>query len=75
MDAFFDGLAKALAAIVLATAFIFVCALIGAYPIKWCWNYTMPELFHLPEIGVVQAFCLSWLGGAFFKGTAPAKSA
>ena len=73
MDKFTDILAKALTGSVLVVAAILVCAAIGAFPVKWCWNATMPELFHLPEIGVVKAFCLVWLAEAFFKASASAK--
>lgn len=38
-----------------------------AFPVKWCWNYTMPHIFKLPEIGWGQAWCLAFLAGSFFK--------
>lgn len=46
---------------------IVLLGMVMAYPIKWCWNYTMPALFHFPEIGALQGWCLMFLGGAFFK--------
>lgn len=53
------------------TVILVVVALstVMAYPIKWCWNYTMPEIFRLPEIGALQAWCLSFLAHGFFKAT------
>ena len=66
MEAMFRVLAGGLIAI----AVIVFLAMVSAFPVKWCWNATMPELFHLPEIGAVKAFCLVWLAGAFFKASA-----
>jgi ABC-type polysaccharide/polyol phosphate export permease len=40
-----------------------------AFPVKWCWNYVMPYLFELKEIGVGQAWCLSFLASTFFKSS------
>jgi hypothetical protein len=40
-----------------------------AFPVKWCWNYTMPYIFKLPEIGWGHAWCLVFLAGTFFKAT------
>lgn len=48
-------------------ALIFAMCALTAYPLKWCWNYTMPFLFHLPEIGALHGFCLSLLGSYLFK--------
>lgn len=47
----------------------FVCAvaLLLAFPLKWTWNGVMPYLFGLKEIGVVQAFCLSFVAGCLIK--------
>lgn len=74
MEKFMDLLSKALAGAVLALAFIGLCAAVSAFPVKWCWNATMPELFHMPEIGVVKAFCLVWLAGAFVKASPALKA-
>ena len=73
MEKFMEVLFKAMAASVLAIAVIALCAVISAFPVKWCWNATMPELFHLPEIGAVKAFCLIWLAGAFVKASPASK--
>lgn len=54
-------------------AVITVACLLMAYPVKWCWNYTMPYLFHLPEIGALQGFCLNLLGTRLFKATVDLK--
>lgn len=54
------------AAIMLVIVIAFV-ALISAFPVKWAWNYAVPGIFHLKEIGFWEAFCLVWLAGAFVK--------
>lgn len=41
--------------------------LIVAFPIKWCWNYTMPMLFDLHTITWGQAW-LEFSGRMFDKG-------
>lgn len=74
MEKFMDVLFKAMCGAILAIALIAACAVISAFPVKWAWNATMPELFHLPEIGVAKAFCLIWLAGAFVKASPASKS-
>lgn len=43
--------------------------LLLAFPIKWCWNYTMPYLFALKEISWGQAWCLNFVAGSLIKTT------
>jgi hypothetical protein len=50
-----------------AIALIFLISLILSYPVMWLWNSTMPELFHLQEIGVWMAWKLAFLCGILFK--------
>lgn len=45
-----------------------VAALI-AFPLSWAWNYVIPELFGLPRIGAMQAFCLSFVSGSLIKSS------
>lgn len=40
-----------------------------AFPIKWCWNYTMPALFGIQAITWGQAWCLNFLAGCLIKAT------
>ena len=40
-----------------------------AFPLKWSWNHIIPFLFGLPKITALQAFCLIWVMGIFFKWT------
>ncbi|HII95295.1 MAG TPA: hypothetical protein HA367_06140 [Candidatus Methanofastidiosum sp.] len=38
-----------------------------AFPIKWLWNWLMPELFELPIISAIQAWGISFLTSMIFK--------
>ena len=52
---------------------VILCAagvgLLLAFPIKWCWNTTMPYLFSLPVITWGKAWCLSFLSSCLIKST------
>lgn len=50
-----------------AIAILAGISLILAFPIKWCWNYSVAEIWNLPLITWGQAWCLVFLGSAFFK--------
>lgn len=50
-------------------AFAAIFGLILAFPIKWCWNYTMPFLFGLKVISWGQAWCLNFLAGCLIKAS------
>jgi hypothetical protein len=52
------------AVVLLAPAFL---ALFGAVTM-WLWNWLMPPIFKLPEIGFWQAIGLLLLAQIFFKG-------
>jgi hypothetical protein len=52
---------------VTAVAVAVLLGLLMMFPIKWCWNYTMPYIFGLPVITWGQAWCLSFLCGALIK--------
>jgi hypothetical protein len=54
----------ATAAVVMVPAFL---ALFGAVTM-WLWNWLMPTIFKLPEIGFWQAIGLLLLAQIFFKG-------
>lgn len=43
--------------------------LLLAFPIKWCWNYTMPMLFGLQTITWGHAWCLNFLAGCLIKAS------
>ena len=41
--------------------------LLLAFPIMWCWNYTIPTLFGIKVITWGQAWCLNFLAGCLIK--------
>ena len=43
--------------------------LLLAFPIKWTWNATFPQLFGLAKISWGQAWCLHFLAGCFIKSS------
>lgn len=47
---------------------IVVVALFMALPTMWLWNWLMPDLFNLIEIGFWQALGINFLCGILFKG-------
>jgi hypothetical protein len=47
---------------------VFVVTLLLAYPVKWLWNATMPELFGLKEIGIWMAWKVAMLSGILIRG-------
>lgn len=49
---------------------VFIMAMLFAFPVMWLWNYLMPELFGLKEIGLWQSFCLLLLSGFLFRSGA-----
>lgn len=67
-----DVFAKGLAALFMllgVLAFLGSFGLLLAFPIKWCWNYTMPYLFSLKTITWGQAWCLSFLASMLIKSS------
>jgi len=53
--------------VLIALPILFLLTVLLAYPTKWLWNATMPELFGLKEIGVWMAWKLSFLCYILFK--------
>jgi len=49
------------AALVLALAVSFIASVLIAYPVKWLWNWLMPEIFGLAEVSALQAWGLVFL--------------
>jgi len=63
---------KIIAVILMSIGAIVIVASIGllfAFPIMWCWNYTLPTLFGIKTITWSQAFCLNFLCGCLIKST------
>lgn len=67
MEKLFEIFAKTITAIVLIVLVISAASLILAFPVKWCWNAVIPDVFRLPEIGYWEAFCLVYLTSVFIK--------
>jgi len=44
-----------------------VIGLLLAFPIMWCWNYTLPVLFGIESITWGQAWCLHFLASCLIK--------
>lgn len=66
-----DKVVEALIVWIFAIAGIWSIIIFGglllAFPIRWCWNYTMPYLFDLKSISWGQAWCLSFLTATLLK--------
>lgn len=73
MEKLYEMFAKVVAAAFLIVIMLSLGAVLSAFPVKWAWNYAVPGIFHLKEIGFWEAFCLIWLAGVFIK-SAPSKS-
>ena len=58
---------KSIGIVLVALPILFLITILLAYPTKWLWNATMPELFGLKEIGVWMAWKLSFLCYILFK--------
>ncbi len=63
---------KALA--VMGAVFLVVIGLLGlslllAWPLSLAWNYVMPYLFGLKQIGVLQAWALAFVTGTLIKSS------
>jgi hypothetical protein len=56
-----------------AAAWAIVAVIIG-FPIKWLWNWIMPNLFNLPEISVWMALGIALLIGILFGGVINVKT-
>ena len=48
-------------------AVAFGLSILLAYPVKWLWNSTLPELFSFKEIGVWMAWKISVLCALLFQ--------
>ncbi len=44
-----------------------IVGLIMAFPIMWCWNYSIVFIFNLPEITWGRAWCLAFLFNQFIR--------
>ena len=51
-----------------------VVAIIIGFPIKWLWNWIMPNLFGLPEISFWMALGIALLASILFGGVVKVKT-
>ncbi len=58
---------KVSGAVATLIAGILIIILVCGIPTMLLWNWLMPALFHLPEIGFLQAYGLVALSSIFFK--------
>ena len=58
-----ERLCKKIGVMVILAAF----GMLMAFPVKWTWNTTMPDLFSLPTIDWLQAWCLFLLSNFLLK--------
>lgn len=65
LQTFIGGVLMSLGALALVGGL----GLLMAFPVKWCWNYTMPHLFALPTITWGQAWCLNFVAHVLIKST------
>lgn len=64
-----NGVCVVVGAIVVGLGVLLICAVMGALPVMWLWNWLCPELFGLPEVGFCQAWGLLFLSSILFKST------
>ncbi len=51
----------------IGVAVVFGLSILFAFPVKWLWNSTLPELFGLKEIGTWMAWKIALLCSFLFK--------
>ena len=55
-------------------AFIFLAALVFAFPTMWLWNWLMPMIFGLIKLTLLQSLGLNVLCGILFKSNVRVES-
>lgn len=55
--------------VLLLILLISFASLFLAFPIKWCWNHTMPYLFEFKTIQWSHAWCLSFLSSMLIQSS------
>lgn len=63
-----------ISAILAIIALAFGFSILMAFPVKWLWNATAPELFGFKEIGVWMAWKVTFLCSLLFKGSSVSSS-
>jgi len=65
---------EVIGAILLGLGILLLVACVLALPVMWLWNWLMPDLFGLAEIGFWQALGINLLSGLLFKTTVSANN-
>ena len=60
---------KVIAAGILLLFAAFALSLLMALPTMWLWNWLVPSIFGLREVGLLEAFGLNLLSSMFFSHT------
>lgn len=58
-----------LVAIAVGAAIFLMVSLVFALPFMWIWNFVMPDVFNLPDIGFFQALALLLISSMLFRNT------
>jgi hypothetical protein len=66
-DKFNELVLSTMAGIATLALFLLIHGLLILVPLWLCWNYVMPDVFGLPVIGPVQAFCMSIVASVLVK--------
>ena len=53
--------------ILITVGTVVLLALLMTFPLMWLWNWLMPDLFNVAEIGFWQALGLNFLASILFK--------
>ena len=64
---------KAIEAFLIVVGFLFLSALILAFPTMLLWNWLMPKIFNLTQIDIYQAMGLNFLSNVLFKSNVTIK--
>lgn len=73
MEKLYEMFAKVVAGTALILATLTLGSFVMAFPLKWAWNGSVSDIFHLKEIGYWQAFGLYWVAAILIKAS-PSKS-
>lgn len=73
MEKLYELFAKTVAGVALIIASLTLASIITAFPLKWAWNYSIPGIFHLKEIGYWEAFSLIWVAASLIKAAPTGK--
>ena len=73
MDEIIRKTTTAIGAVVMLCGLIMIGGLLVGFPIKWLWNWLLPDMFGIKAIGFWQAWGFAVLCGMLFKPSAGRK--